>query len=478
MDVADFAEWVAGTATLTPSQRREAFRSLALAEAMAGLDVEACEYWGCEIEAAVTDRNSTIMSELEGSVEPPAPPNPSRSGLDSVAEVGRRRVVGMGCPHCANRDVILWGKANGLPRYRCRGCGRTFNGLTKTPLARLRKREKWREQAQSMIDGVTTSKAAERCEVDYKTAFRWRHRFLKSLSSDKPKTLSGIVEGDETFILESFKGKRSDLPRKARKRGGKAAKRGLSAEQIPVIVARDRAGATIDAVLPKLDRASITGALGGVVTPANQFCCDGGRAIVAFAKKAGIPHHVLPAPGKPSPDAQTSTSIMSMPTMAGSKNGCAASMASRPRICRTISAGAERSKRSGRRSNRRTGSSAPLAWGLTNSKRHKSHSFLSLLFASRREQVGLRQRGLGRGRGRLAVRAVFRLQASEGIELALACRVGLAHAENVDHVRSPQSPLDGALDIAECVSRIAVAGPTSVWSRKTTLSASRSKNTE
>ena len=76
MDVADFAEWVVGTARLTPSQRREAFRSLALAEAMASLDDEACEYWGCAIEAAVTDRNSTIMPELEGSVEPPAPPKP------------------------------------------------------------------------------------------------------------------------------------------------------------------------------------------------------------------------------------------------------------------------------------------------------------------------------------------------------------------------------------------------------------------
>ena len=90
MDVADFAEWVAGTARLTSSQRREAFRSLALAEAMASLDDEAFEYSGCAIEAAVTDRNSTIMPELEGSVEPPAPPTPSRSGLGSVAEVGQR----------------------------------------------------------------------------------------------------------------------------------------------------------------------------------------------------------------------------------------------------------------------------------------------------------------------------------------------------------------------------------------------------
>jgi len=100
--------------------------------------------------------------------------------------------------------------------------------------------------------------------------------------------LTGIVEGDETFILESFKGKRSDMPRKSRKRGGKSAKRGLSAEQIPVIVARDRQGATTDAVLPKLNRVSIAAALDGAVTPANEFCCDGGTAIVAFARRAGI----------------------------------------------------------------------------------------------------------------------------------------------------------------------------------------------
>jgi hypothetical protein len=119
------------------------------------------------------------------------------------------------------------------------------------------------------------------------------------LASDKPKTLSGIVEGDETFILESFKGKRTAMPRAPRKRGGKSVKCGISAEQIPVLVARDRHGATTDAVLPKLNRVSIATALDGIVTPANEFCCDGGTAIVAFARKAGIPTHILPMPGKP-----------------------------------------------------------------------------------------------------------------------------------------------------------------------------------
>jgi transposase-like protein len=205
-----------------------------------------------------------------------------------------------GCPHCASPDIVRWGHASDLPRYRCKACKRTFNALTKTPLAGLRMKDKWALQTQAMIDGVSTAKAAERCGVHYTTAFRWRHRFLKSLSDDKPRALNGIVESDETFILESFKGKRSGLPRKSRKRGGKSAKRGLSAEQIPVIVARDRHGATTDAILPKLDRASITTALGGVVTPANEFCCDGGTAIVAFARRAGIAAHILPKPGNPS----------------------------------------------------------------------------------------------------------------------------------------------------------------------------------
>src|SRR3984957_14075986 len=94
-------------------------------------------------------------------------------------------------------------------------------------------KDKWTAQTEAMIDGVSLAQAAQRCDVHPTTPCRWRHRFLAALSGDKPKALSGIVEGDETFILESFKGKRSGLPRKPRKRGGKSAKRGLSAGEIP-----------------------------------------------------------------------------------------------------------------------------------------------------------------------------------------------------------------------------------------------------
>ena len=163
--------------------------------------------------------------------------------------------------------------------YRVTGAaiaGAHSNALTGTPLARLRMKDRWADQAQALITGESVVKAATRCGVAVTTAFRWRHRFLSAPAIDKPSQLTGIVEADETYILESFKGKRAGLSRPAHKRGGLAKTRGLSAEQIPVLIARDRTGATTDAVLAKRDRASIAAALGGIVTPKNQLCCDGG----------------------------------------------------------------------------------------------------------------------------------------------------------------------------------------------------------
>lgn len=285
MEVASFETWLGGIATLTETQRRRAFEALALSEA--GVTAEA-------------DRREPERPEQAGSAR-----GGSTAAADTptVPALGQRKVAITGCPHCGQAAIVRWGWSSGLPRYRCKACARTFNALTKTPLARLRMREKWTTQADALTDGVSVAKAARRCGVHYTTAFRWRHRFLTALSSDKPRALSGIVESDETFVLESHKGNRSRMPRKSRKRGGSAAKRGLSAEQIPVIIARDRQGATTDAVLPRLNRASIAAALRGVVTPANAVCCDGGGAIVAFARRAGIATHVLPRPGKPDPNA-------------------------------------------------------------------------------------------------------------------------------------------------------------------------------
>ena len=77
---------------------------------------------------------------------------------------------------------------------------------------------------------------------------------LGTQDQDPPK-LKGIVEVDETYVLESRKGERN-LDRKARRRGGKASKRGLSDEQVPILFAVDRSGTTTCSVLPSVCSAS------------------------------------------------------------------------------------------------------------------------------------------------------------------------------------------------------------------------------
>ena len=98
---------------------------------------------------------------------------------DALGTTGVERVERQGCPHCAGREIVGWGRSDGLLRFRCKSCGRTFNALTKTPMAHLRKKEKWLDHARAMIEGKSLAKTAKLCGVHPTTAFRWRHRFLR-----------------------------------------------------------------------------------------------------------------------------------------------------------------------------------------------------------------------------------------------------------------------------------------------------------
>ena len=102
------------------------------------------------------------------------------------------------CAHCGDRRIVRNGEADGLQRYKCRACGKTFNALTGTPLARLRHKGKWLDQAQALADGLTVQRAAEHLNVAPSTAFRWRHRFLAVPRGIKPNALAGVAEIDET----------------------------------------------------------------------------------------------------------------------------------------------------------------------------------------------------------------------------------------------------------------------------------------
>jgi transposase-like protein len=245
-------------------------------ESMAGLDFRHLIGMLGELTEA---QRQTAMAVLSGQGELAA----------VTASIEARFSEGAQCPHCKSLRVGRWGRASGLRRYRCASCRKSFNALTGTPLARLRKRGAWKTYAQALTNGASVRKAAAQSGVSVPTAFRWRHRFLERPRDAKAKAFTGIAEADETFFLKSFKGSRN-IGRAPRKRGGKASKPGLSDEQVPVLVLRDRSGATTDAVLENLQAPSIHEALKPLAGSDTVLVSDGADAYASFAAKAGIGH--------------------------------------------------------------------------------------------------------------------------------------------------------------------------------------------
>jgi transposase-like protein len=201
---------------------------------------------------------------------------------------------GRPCPHCRCARLQRCGQASGLQRFRCLGCCRTFNALTGTPLARLRKRERWLPYLQCLLESKTVRDAALVTGVHRTTSFRWRHRFVAGAARQRPAELSAIVEADETYRLESQKGART-LARPPRKRGGAASRRGISREHDCLLVARDRSGRTLDFHTGRgqVTTAQLHACLRPVLATDALLVSDAAAAYRAFAVQAGITHEAV-----------------------------------------------------------------------------------------------------------------------------------------------------------------------------------------
>jgi hypothetical protein len=197
-----------------------------------------------------------------------------KSSEEVTAAIEDRLTAKRCCPHCGTEGAVKRGSAN---------------ALTGTPLAQLRHKERWFDFAQALTDGDTVRASAGRCDIAVGTALR--HRFLRAFRAGTAR-LCGIVEADETFVLDSRKGDRH-LDRPARKRGGKAAKRGLSREQVPILVAADRSGTTVSAVLPEMSTKALQAVLEPAIAKDALLVTDGAAAYPRCAADLGISHEAL-----------------------------------------------------------------------------------------------------------------------------------------------------------------------------------------
>ncbi len=106
-------------------------------------------------------------------------------------------------------------------------------------------------------------------------------------------SVEGVIEADEVFLAESFKGtKPSKMPRKSRKRGKQIKKRGISNEQVCIATAIDRQGNLIMELLcrGRMTHQELERLYDGRVGDNSIFCTDSHKSYVQFAKDCSLEH--------------------------------------------------------------------------------------------------------------------------------------------------------------------------------------------
>lgn len=201
-----------------------------------------------------------------------------------------------GCPHCSSLKFYRFGKDKGSLRFMCKECKRTFTEYSGTWLAGLHKKELVNDYLDLMHEQKSLDKIKAVLHINKKTAFDWRHKILSSFEDVEKQDFNGIIESDETFFLKSDKGSKQ-LTHKGRKRGGSSSKRGISNDQVAVIVTADRKG-SMDlsvATMGRIGKKDIQDAIGNRISKGSILCTDGHVSYKGFAKDENLTQVVLRA---------------------------------------------------------------------------------------------------------------------------------------------------------------------------------------
>ena len=154
------------------------------------------------------------------------------------------------CVRCGSISIVRRGHAgSGNQRWYCKDCKRTFTanigrvlGMSKLPV------ETWMTYVEAFIDRLPLRDCMDKCGVGLRTAWFMRRRIIECIQRYNPSfnaVVGDRVEIDETYFRDSYKGyRKGTMPRPARKSGKKAAKRGLSKQQVCVVTGIDDTGAS------------------------------------------------------------------------------------------------------------------------------------------------------------------------------------------------------------------------------------------
>jgi hypothetical protein len=143
----------------------------------------------------------------------------------------------------------------------------------------------WKQVISDTVEGVPLDKTASDLDLHHETVFNMRHKILYCIEQSaimNPTALIGTCETDETYVLESEKGRKfpENHHRKPRKHGARASKAGISNEYICVCASVTGGGEQIAVAVNRAspDGQEILDVFGKRVNKDTVILCDGKRS--------------------------------------------------------------------------------------------------------------------------------------------------------------------------------------------------------
>jgi transposase-like protein len=202
------------------------------------------------------------------------------------------------CPHCGSAHIVKNGKHSQKQAYICRSCGKSFVETTKSAIEHSHSSETvWKQVIKDTVEGISLDKTAEDLDLSHPTVFHMRHKILcivEQFITENPEKLEGVCETDETYILESVKGRKipENYHRKARKHGAIASKPGISNEYICVCTSVTGAEKSFafSANRATPSKAEILEVFGDKIAEDTLILCDGNINYDVLNEKCTVAH--------------------------------------------------------------------------------------------------------------------------------------------------------------------------------------------
>ena len=209
-----------------------------------------------------------------------------------------REAAPVACLRCGSISVVRNGKRNKKQAYLCKACGKSFVETATSAIAHSHSGETvWKQVIRDTVDGISIDKTADSLDLAHSTVFNMRHKILYCVEQailSAPSVLDGVCEADETYVLESAKGRKipADYHRKPRKHGAKASKPGLSNEYICVCTSVDSDNKCMTAAINRAtpSKAEIEQIFGDKVSADTVILCDGSKGYDVLEQKCTVAH--------------------------------------------------------------------------------------------------------------------------------------------------------------------------------------------